>query len=166
MRGGRSHQPLHRGARRLPKNPQAPLGASRYLAGWLRDEGHRRCHAGAPGAGAGGGTVTLCGGNRGPRGSGTKPRLCWTRPGLARRICPVHLSESISRETMKPKASMGADQSFALPFYEKLATHYAHSRQSDAECQAIWLVQCTLFADGAKHELLSMSVSVDCRSQS
>ena len=28
---------------------------------------------------------------------------------------------------------MGADQSFALPFYEKLAMHYAHSRQSDAQ---------------------------------
>jgi len=34
-------------------------------------------------------------------------------------------------ETLLDQASMGADQSFALPFYEKLAMHYAHSRQFD-----------------------------------
>ena len=34
---------------------------------------------------------------------------------------------------------MGADQSFALPFYEKLATHYAHSRQSDPQISGIAL---------------------------
>ncbi|CAE7192073.1 IFT172, partial [Symbiodinium pilosum] len=34
-------------------------------------------------------------------------------------------------ETLLDQASMGADQTFALPFYEKLATHYAHSRQPE-----------------------------------
>lgn len=34
-------------------------------------------------------------------------------------------------EMLLDQVSMGADQSFALPFYEKLATHYGQSRQFD-----------------------------------
>lgn len=43
------------------------------------------------------------------------PFLCWC--------------QKANKEKKKPQVSMGADQSFALPFYEKLASHYGQSRQ-------------------------------------
>eukprot|EP00913_Durusdinium_trenchii_P007895 g7407.t1 len=51
--------------------------------------------------------------------------------GLQPHLPPRTARQWHKAEMLLDQVSMGADQTFALPFYEKLATHYGQSRQFD-----------------------------------